>query len=144
MDQVPITTHLPPIKPEHEVSLDTGGGAAANMSSSTADNGELRDVFDRIKTHFPPAKVKKIMQSDEDIGKVSQATPVIAGRSLEFFIALLVKKSGETARGQGTKRITAEILKKTILNDEKFDFLREGVCAEEDQAKEEEEEEESA
>lgn len=43
------------------------------------------------------------------------------------------------ARGQGTKRITAEILKKTILNDEKFDFLREGLCVEEGQTQPEEE-----
>ena len=138
-DQVPLTTQLPPIKPEHEVSLNSGGSAVPSINSNLNDNGQLRDVFDRIKTHFPPAKVKKIMQTDEDIGKVSQATPVIAGRSLEFFIALLVKKSGETARGQGTKRITAEILKKTILNDEKFDFLREGLCAEEGQTQAEEE-----
>ncbi|CAI4924956.1 AVN_HP_G0079090.mRNA.1.CDS.1 [Saccharomyces cerevisiae] len=132
-DQVPVTTQLPPIKPEHEVPLDAGGSPVGNMGTNSNNSNELGDVFDRIKTHFPPAKVKKIMQTDEDIGKVSQATPVIAGRSLEFFIALLVKKSGEMARGQGTKRITAEILKKTILNDEKFDFLREGLCVEEGQ-----------
>lgn len=90
----------------------------------------LQDVFDRIKTHFPPAKVKKIMQTDEDIGKVSQATPVIAGRSLEFFIALLVKRSSEVARQLGCKRISGEVMKETILTDEKFDFLRENVCGE--------------
>lgn len=91
---------------------------------------ELQDVFDKIKTHFPPAKVKKIMQTDEDIGKVSQATPVIAGRSLEFFIALLVKRSSDTARKLGCKRISGEVMKETILTDEKFDFLRENVCGE--------------
>ncbi|AQZ12870.1 BUR6 (YER159C) [Zygosaccharomyces parabailii] len=91
---------------------------------------ELQDVFDKIKTHFPPAKVKKIMQTDEDIGKVSQATPVIAGRSLEFFIALLVKRSSDTARRLGCKRISGEVMKETILTDEKFDFLRENVCGE--------------
>ncbi|KAL3229743.1 Negative cofactor 2 complex subunit alpha [Nakaseomyces bracarensis] len=90
---------------------------------------EMREVFEKIKTHFPPAKVKKIMQSDEDIGKVSQATPVITGRSLEFFIALLVKKSGDLARQRGMKRITADVLRDTILEDEKFDFLRESICA---------------
>lgn len=90
---------------------------------------EMHEVFEKIKTHFPPAKVKKIMQSDEDIGKVSQATPVITGRSLEFFIALLVKKSGDLARQRGMKRITADVLRDTILEDEKFDFLRESVCA---------------
>lgn len=86
--------------------------------------------FDKIKTHFPPAKIKKIMQTDEDIGKVSQATPVITGRSLEFFIAMLVAKSSAVAREQGIKRISGEIMKKTIMGDDKFDFLRELVCPE--------------
>lgn len=102
----------------------------ANEANDTKEEQELRMVFERIKTHFPPAKIKKIMQTDDDIGKVSQATPVIAGRSLEFFVALLVKKSTETAKEMGTKRITADVLKKTIMTDEKFDFLRENVCGE--------------
>lgn len=97
---------------------------------ATVPLAELQEVFDKIKTHFPPAKVKKIMQTDEDIGKVSQATPVIAGRSLEFFIALLVKRSSDVARQIGCKRISGEVMKETILNDEKFDFLRENVCGE--------------
>lgn len=100
------------------------------LDPNTMSLSELHDVFDKIKTHFPPAKVKKIMQTDEDIGKVSQATPVIAGRSLEFFIALLVKRSSEVARKIGCKRISGEVMKETILTDEKFDFLRENVCGE--------------
>ncbi|AET41063.1 negative cofactor 2 transcription regulator complex subunit BUR6 Ecym_7217 [Eremothecium cymbalariae DBVPG len=92
--------------------------------------GDSASPFAKIKTHFPPAKIKKIMQTDEDIGKVSQATPVITGRSLEFFIAMLVDKSSQIAREQGSKRITGDIMKKTIMADEKFDFLREIVCPE--------------
>mgnify|MGYP003365343594 FL=1 len=86
---------------------------------------DMETVYNRIATHFPPAKIKKIMQTDEDIGKVSQATPVIAGRALELFVALLVSQASETAREQGSKRITAETLRDTIARDEKFDFLRE-------------------
>ncbi|CCF56543.1 hypothetical protein KAFR_0B02450 [Kazachstania africana CBS 2517] len=110
-----------------------------NTVNAGESGEELKDVFDRIRTHFPPAKIKKIMQTDEDIGKVSQATPVIAGRSLEFFMTMLVKKSGDVARNMGSKRITADILKKTIMEDEKFDFLRENVCGEELNEEEEEE-----
>ncbi|QLG71243.1 hypothetical protein HG535_0B02820 [Zygotorulaspora mrakii] len=99
-------------------------------AGSAKSDAELQEMFDKIKTHFPPAKVKKIMQTDEDIGKVSQATPVIAGRSLEFFIALLVKRSSDVAKQMGCKRISGEVMKKTILKDERFDFLRENVCGE--------------
>lgn len=97
-----------------------------NMEGIVAsEDARMGEVFNRIKTHFPPAKIKKIMQTDDDIGKVSQATPVIAGRSLEFFMAMLVEQSGETARQMNTKRVTADIVKKTIMENEKFDFLRE-------------------
>ncbi|SMN21681.1 similar to Saccharomyces cerevisiae YER159C BUR6 Subunit of a heterodimeric NC2 transcription regulator complex with Ncb2p [Maudiozyma saulgeensis] len=92
------------------------------------DNYEEQEVFQRIQTHFPPAKIKKIMQTDEDIGKVSQATPVIAGRALELFVAMLVSQAGQTARSQGNKRISADTLRETIMHSEKFDFLREAVC----------------
>ncbi|KAG0667077.1 H2A super protein [Monosporozyma unispora] len=102
------------------------------------ENEKMQEVFSRIKTHFPPAKIKKIMQTDDDIGKVSQATPVIAGRSLEFFMAMLVQQSGEMARSMNTKRITADIVKKTIMENEKFDFLRENFGIEEEQEQQDE------
>ncbi|SCU85787.1 LANO_0C05358g1_1 [Lachancea nothofagi CBS 11611] len=96
------------------------------------------EVFNKIKTHFPPAKIKKIMQTDEDIGKVSQATPVITGRSLEFFIAMLVNRSGHVAKEMGCRRISGDVMKKTIMTDEKFDFLRELICGENVRNEEEE------
>lgn len=111
------------------VGTEVGASVGASAEISAEAKDETTEVFEKIKTHFPPAKVKKIMQSDEDIGKVSQATPVITGRSLEFFMALLVKKSGDMARQRGMKRITADVLRDTILEDERFDFLRESICA---------------
>ncbi|CAH01584.1 negative cofactor 2 transcription regulator complex subunit BUR6 [Kluyveromyces lactis] len=114
-------------------NIASGDGVHDNNNGNNGMTVRSRDaeVFDKIKTHFPPAKIKKIMQTDEDIGKVSQATPVITGRSLEFFIALLVDKSSKVARDQGSKRISADIMKKTILTDEKFDFLREVILPQE-------------
>ncbi|CDO95377.1 unnamed protein product [Kluyveromyces dobzhanskii CBS 2104] len=121
--------------PAHLENFQEGDASSDDVNSSGGNGENVRSgvrsrdaqVFDKIKTHFPPAKIKKIMQTDEDIGKVSQATPVITGRSLEFFIALLVEKSSQVARDQGSKRISADIMKKTILTDEKFDFLREVI-----------------
>ncbi|KGQ96534.1 hypothetical protein MG1_03514 [Candida albicans GC75] len=83
--------------------------------------------FEKIKTHFPAARIKKIMQSDEEIGKVAQATPVIVGRALEIFMANLVEVSLLEAKKQGVKRITASHVKSAIENTEQFDFLVEAV-----------------
>jgi hypothetical protein len=32
-----------------------------------------------VRTKFPVARIKRIMQADEDVGKVAQATPTAVG-----------------------------------------------------------------
>ncbi|KAI5957400.1 hypothetical protein CANMA_004404 [Candida margitis] len=88
---------------------------------------QILSSFERIKTHFPAARIKKIMQSDEEIGKVAQATPIIVGRALEIFMANLVEVSVLQAKKQGVKRITASHVKSAIENTEQFDFLVDAV-----------------
>ena len=36
-----------------------------------------------VKTKFPVARIKRIMQADEDVGKVAQATPTAVCRSFD-------------------------------------------------------------
>ncbi|GMF02645.1 unnamed protein product [Ambrosiozyma monospora] len=67
------------------------------------------------------------MQSDEDIGKVAQATPMAVGRALEMFLCSLVEKSVATANEEGSKKISVQVLNKTIQSDDQFDFVME-VC----------------
>lgn len=88
---------------------------------------KIMESFEKIKTHFPAARIKKIMQSDEEIGKVAQATPVIVGRALEIFMANLVEASIIEAKGQGVRRIGASHIKSAVENTEQFDFLVEAV-----------------
>jgi Dr1-associated corepressor len=33
-----------------------------------------------VRTKFPVARIKRIMQADEDVGKVAQATPTAVGK----------------------------------------------------------------
>lgn len=86
------------------------------------------DSFDRIKTHFPAARIKKIMQSDEEIGKVAQATPVVVGRALEIFIANLVEVSALEAKKSGVRRIGAAHIRAAVEKTEQFDFLVDAVA----------------
>jgi predicted transcriptional regulator len=37
-----------------------------------------------VRTKFPVARIKRIMQADEDVGKVAQATPTAVGKSLSI------------------------------------------------------------
>lgn len=91
-----------------------------------------------LTTSFPVARIKRIMQADDDIGKVAQVTPTVVSRALELFMIKLISASAHQARGpvgpaggsaasKGPKRVLAQHLKKAVVTDEKFDFLNEIV-----------------
>ncbi|OWF52317.1 dr1-associated corepressor-like [Mizuhopecten yessoensis] len=81
----------------------------------------------KYNARFPPARVKKIMQTDEDVGKVAAAVPVIISRALELFIESLIRKTSETTQSKNAKTLTATHIKQTIHSERKFDFLRDLV-----------------
>lgn len=80
-----------------------------------------------VKTKFPTARIKRIMQADEEVGKVAQQTPIAVGKALELFMVQLVSKSADIAKDKGSKRVTASMLKQVVETDEQWDFLREIV-----------------
>ncbi|KAF1988057.1 histone-fold-containing protein [Aulographum hederae CBS 113979] len=80
-----------------------------------------------VKTKFPVARIKRIMQADEDVGKVAQVTPVAVSKALELFMISLVTKAASEAKSRSSKRVTAAHLKAAVLNDEQFDFLNDIV-----------------
>ncbi|KAK4169527.1 putative DNA polymerase epsilon subunit C [Cladorrhinum sp. PSN259] len=80
-----------------------------------------------VKTKFPTARIKRIMQADEEVGKVAQQTPIAVGKALEMFMVALVTKSADVAREKNSKRVSAQMLKQVVESDEQWDFLREIV-----------------
>ncbi|KAJ3019926.1 hypothetical protein HKX48_001570 [Thoreauomyces humboldtii] len=108
----------------------------------------------RYKTKFPVARIKKIMRTDDEVGKVAQVTPVLISKALELFMQSLVEATCKETRLRGAKKMTNAHLyvkqrrtydnipgiipsdemayrnlvstrrrKRTILTEEKFDFL---------------------
>lgn len=86
----------------------------------------------QLKTSFPVARIKRIMQADEDVGKVAQVTPTVVSRALELFMIKLISAAAHQARGpageggavaKGPRRVLAQHLKKAVATDEKLDFL---------------------
>ncbi|GEQ72285.1 hypothetical protein JCM33374_g5972 [Metschnikowia sp. JCM 33374] len=104
-----------------EENGDTNENGASGEPIVSQDT--ILSSFDRIKTHFPAARIKKIMQSDEDIGKVAQATPVVVGRALEIFMANLVEAAIIETKGAGVRRIAASHVRAAVEKTEQFDFL---------------------
>lgn len=81
------------------------------------------------QTKFPVARIKKIMQKDEEVGKVAQATPIVISKALELFLGLLVQESSKVTSARGSKKVEAYHLKHAVDTTEILDFLKEIVQA---------------
>ncbi|OJT05863.1 DNA polymerase epsilon subunit C [Trametes pubescens] len=78
-------------------------------------------------TKFPVARIKRIMQKDEEVGKVAQATPVVISKALELFLAMIVEEASNVTVDRGSKRVEAYHLKHAIDTVDMLDFLKEIV-----------------
>ena len=65
----------------------------------------------KFNARFPPARIKKIMQLDEEVGKVASAVPVMISRSLETFMENLLLRSSQLAGSKGARTLTTSHLK---------------------------------
>ncbi|KAI0349386.1 histone-fold-containing protein, partial [Trametes cingulata] len=88
-------------------------------------------------TKFPVARIKRIMQKDEEVGKVAQATPVVicasccftscGSKALELFLAMIVEEASNVTVERGSKRVEAYHLKHAVETVDMLDFLKEIV-----------------
>lgn len=83
----------------------------------------------KYNARFPPARIKKIMQTDEEIGKVAAAVPVIISRALELFLESLLRKACNVTQSRNAKTMTTSHLKQCIELEQQFDFLKDLVAA---------------
>ncbi|KAI7790736.1 dr1-associated corepressor [Triplophysa rosa] len=82
----------------------------------------------KYNSRFPPARIKKIMQTDEEIGKVAAAVPVIISRALELFLESLLTKACHVTQSRNAKTMTTSHLKQCIELEQQFDFLKDLVA----------------
>ncbi|XP_067877827.1 dr1-associated corepressor [Heterodontus francisci] len=83
----------------------------------------------KYNARFPPARIKKIMQTDEEIGKVAAAVPVIISRALELFLNSLLTKACHVTQSRNAKTMTTSHLKQCIELEQQFDFLKDLVAS---------------
>lgn len=69
-------------------------------------------------------KIKKIIQENQDIGKLSNLVPPLVERSLEFFLADLLKKCEEVSQEYNVNKLTPPVLKKALFGLQNYEFLR--------------------
>ena len=83
----------------------------------------------KYNARFAPARIKKIMQSDEEVGKVSAAVPVIISKALEMFLESFLENADKLTKERCAKTLTPPHLKQIIQTDNKYDFLKDLVSA---------------
>ncbi|KAF7328970.1 CBFD-NFYB-HMF domain-containing protein [Mycena venus] len=81
------------------------------------------------QTKFPVARIKRIMQKDEEVGKVAQATPIVISKALELFLGLIIDEASKVTIERGSKKVEAYHLKHAVDTTEMLDFLKEIVEA---------------
>ncbi|GAA5981188.1 hypothetical protein JCM11641_003141 [Rhodosporidiobolus odoratus] len=74
------------------------------------------------QARFPLARIKKMIQADEDVGKVAQATPVVVSKSIELFLASLIDACVKDAEQRQSNKLTPWGLKRAINATPTLDF----------------------
>ncbi|XP_029177583.1 uncharacterized protein LOC114945498 isoform X2 [Nylanderia fulva] len=67
------------------------------------------------------------MQTDEEVGKVAQAVPIIISRTLELFVHSLLTKTMQITSAKNAKTLSPSHMKQCILSESRFDFLKDLV-----------------
>ncbi|RWS29861.1 dr1-associated corepressor-like isoform X1, partial [Leptotrombidium deliense] len=78
----------------------------------------------KYNSRFPPARIKKIMQMDDEVGKVAAVVPVIISRALELFVETLLNESRKITISRNARTLTPSHLKASTLANSQFLFLR--------------------
>ena len=80
--------------------LSSNGEQAMDMPQPSIASAQTVDV----KTKFPVARIKRIMQADEDVGKVAQATPTAVCKSPSPAQSCILWRPNQLTRLQQQKR----------------------------------------
>ncbi|KAM3176978.1 hypothetical protein ACTXT7_005453 [Hymenolepis weldensis] len=78
----------------------------------------------KFSAKFPTARIKKIMQLDDEIGKLSATVPPVVSRALELFVMQLMTKAYNLTTSRNSKTILPIYLKEAIESEQVFAFLK--------------------
>ncbi|RZC46804.1 hypothetical protein C5167_039751 [Papaver somniferum] len=79
----------------------------------------------KLDTRFPASRIKKIMQADEDVGKIALAVPLLVSKALELFLQDLCDRTYDVTLRRGAKTMSSLHLKQCVQSFNVFDFLKE-------------------
>lgn len=71
---------------------------------------------------FPAARIKRMMQNDDRIGKISTYAPVVLGKATELFVVEFIAEASKYVEMK--RKLEVNDFKKAIENNKKFGFLK--------------------
>jgi len=83
----------------------------------------LRGNQEFFLSRIPPPRIKRILQTDEEIGKMANPVPAVIARSLEVFIEKLLTKSVDVTQHRMAKTLTPQHIKECVKLERTFRFL---------------------
>lgn len=104
-------------------STSSGGPSSSAGTSSQQQQAAVirRRRFSTAK--IQPTRIKKVMQSDEEIGRMVQSVPVSIGRAMEHFAEKFLQASADATQYTSSKTLNPQHMKQAILNTPHFAFL---------------------
>ncbi|VVB17121.1 unnamed protein product [Arabis nemorensis] len=81
----------------------------------------------KLSTRFPATRIKKIMQTDEEVGKIAMAVPLLVSKALELFLQDLCNRTHDVTLSRGAKTVNSVHLKQCVHAFNVFNFLKETV-----------------
>ena len=78
-------------------------------------------------TLLPAARVKRIMQEDEEVGKMAANVPTLIAKATELFLIDIIKKTNEVAESKKSKSVNLTHLLECVNETPEFDFLKDVV-----------------
>uniref|UniRef100_A0A914L817 Transcription factor CBF/NF-Y/archaeal histone domain-containing protein n=1 Tax=Meloidogyne incognita TaxID=6306 RepID=A0A914L817_MELIC len=99
----------------------------ANAAACSSEDGDFRSGRIRKRRYsmarIQPTRIKKVMQSDEEIGRMVASVPVAIGSAMELFAEKLLQSAAGALQHSSTKTLSPVHIKQAILCTPHFAFL---------------------
>ncbi|KAL7073649.1 hypothetical protein ACQ4LE_006971 [Meloidogyne hapla] len=99
----------------------------ANAAACSSEDGEFRSGKIRKRRYsmarIQPTRIKKVMQSDEEIGRMVASVPVAIGSAMELFAEKLLQSAAGALQHSSTKTLSPVHIKQAVLCTPHFAFL---------------------
>uniref|UniRef100_A0A914HKC8 Transcription factor CBF/NF-Y/archaeal histone domain-containing protein n=1 Tax=Globodera rostochiensis TaxID=31243 RepID=A0A914HKC8_GLORO len=110
---------------EQSTDEDEQQNVASTSMSEDGDFAKSSRIRKRrySQARIQPTRVKKVMQSDEDIGRMVASVPVAIGSAMEVFAEKLLLASAESVQQSSTKTLSPMHIKMAVSRIPHFAFL---------------------